>query len=367
MNKPTLKITLDQVFKTNFSVFDSYDDDVKKEQIAKISYIETIAHQLEKDLTGINLLEILSNNNNIILANQAEINNALIEFDRAKFNNAPEIEAFVVKELNDEQKEKINKAYQRTNEERKRSFNSNIQSYIRDAERYLEEHNNYLAKVRTLRLELEAIGDVNSKPLEEAIDILMKNDKFEFLGFCDNSIEFAVRKNIICTYKNERTKVDLRVDFGILKLRLNLSSLRMKCYKHKDNIQVRDGYHPHISSSGDICLGNMSELFIESRDNLDINQMFEVVFQVLTNYNDDDPYINLADYAENSRQVQPNGMNMRRNSQRSQSSGATRGQVHECPHCEYENEVEFLAEGDSDYAEHECSHCGAVEEYEYFY
>ena len=56
MNKPTMKAEINELFKTQFSVFDTYEKVARVQQIEKVMYIQDIAEKLGKTQKGLTYL-----------------------------------------------------------------------------------------------------------------------------------------------------------------------------------------------------------------------------------------------------------------------------------------------------------------------
>ena len=98
------------------------------------------------------------------------------------------------------------------------------------------------------------------------------------------------------------------------------------------------GYiHPHVGSSGSLCLGNMSELFDAAIKDRDIKSLLDLTNQILVNYNNDAPYTSLYNYAVESKQIQPNGEVLK--SEEELRNEVTSEEV-TCPNCD----TSFIAE-----------------------
>ena len=77
-------------------------------------------------------------------------------------------------------------------------------------------------------------------------------------------------------------------------------------------------------------------------------EVFNIAMQVLDNYNDADPYVNIARYAAHSAQIQPNG--------EMAEHGIITGR-HSCNECE--EDIRFECEDNDDtYTYEECDNCG---------
>ena len=256
-NNPTMRVALDEVFKTNFSVFDGYDDPVKKEQIAKLNYIETIAHQLEKNLQGVNLFDILPNNNNIILATEGEINNVLIGFNREKYFDKPEPEHVIV-EMTPDQVESIEKLFLTQFERRKRDLQGQVDRAMNDAVRRMRDHQNYLRNAAEYRQQIEEIKVADSTQLITSLNQVFADKRFQFIEFRsgrmpNDSVDFLIKDDIILTHKNERAGIGLRVNLGKMKIRLMFrNGLRVNVLQHENNLMAQNFYHPHLDTEGTV-------------------------------------------------------------------------------------------------------------------
>ncbi|NVM46730.1 MAG: hypothetical protein HWN79_17625 [Candidatus Lokiarchaeota archaeon] len=359
----TMRVVLDEVFKSNFSVFDNYEDAAKKEQIKKFNYIETIAHQLEKNLNGVNLFEIFPNNNNIITATDSEINELLIKFDREAYFGQPEPEHEVIK-LSDEDIEKIDNVFKQIHVNEVNNIEYNIRNTVDVAESRLREYHDYMRNVRREREKLGRLKIADTSSTMESLQKILEDPRVKFTGFesisnSNDCIGLDIVDDVICTHKNERAGIDLRINHGKLRIRLRfVDGIDVAIYKNGNNVNVDRHYHPHVSGSGELCLGNMKDLFEEARQNGDLYAICDITLSILRNYNDSDPYVSLARFAAHSDQIQPNGELARLE---------PRFQIHECPECGTDNEVEFPAEGEGDYSEWECEGCSYHTEWEYMY
>ena len=361
----TMRIMLNDVFKTNFSIFDNYDETVKKQQIQLINYIETIAYQLEKNLTDVNLFDIFPNNNNIILANEGEINNILINFERDNYFDKPE-EAPEVKTLTEEQTAKIENVYKEQFTNRVQELERSANNEIARAQQSMRAYHERMTNASRFREDINRIKQDDCNPMIENLNSVLADERFTFDRFRNNyrdndTIDFIINDDIINTHVNDRANINIRVNLGKMLMRLTFhNGIQLRVKPYKDNIYVSDHFHPHLDSGGDICLGNMGELFKEAQMNQDILGMFNATMAVLLNYNDNDPYKSLSYFAEKSEQIQPNGEQIT-------IERVDRHQWHVCHHCESDIEVRFAPEGDSDYSEEQCDECEEYSEYEYVY
>lgn len=355
-----LKITLEEAFRSNFSMFDGFELDQKNDQIRKINYIETITNALEKDLKGVNLFELFKNENNLITATDTEINEALLQFDRTNFNI--NIEPIVINELSVDDIKKLADIYKSRFTEQKGRLEGYITSRTRDASSYLSRYHTSMREASDYRNQLENLVIQDSTNLVASVNEIIHDPRFEFLGFIGNNdiLRFKLREDVICTHKNRHAGIDMRLNFGKFEFRLNVNNgYELRILRLENNIDRGSYYHPHINSEGQICLGNMTELFEDARSQGNLLQMMEVGYQVITNYNPDSPYVSLADFVEVSDQIQPTGI--------IRNEDAEREQDHYCPTCDALISITFRPESEGDYMEVECTDCGSYHEYEFCY
>ena len=185
MTQATMQLKIEEAFKTNFSVFDTYDEAVKKQQIQKISYIEKIDHSLEKNIHGVNLFDIFPNNNNIIIAEESEINTILIGFDRASYFDTPEPE-IETGELSEDQITSVNKVFEDIFKNRSRDIQNDINSYMNNAASRMRDYHEYLRQASAQRQMLETIKVGDSNPMVESINKVLGDKRCKLLEFIDH-------------------------------------------------------------------------------------------------------------------------------------------------------------------------------------
>jgi len=343
MENQDKSLVLSDLFKTNFEAFSTLDSDSRKSQIRIINYIDTIARELEKDIGSINLLEILPHTNGILTANNMEINKALASFENTK-TSKPTID------ITPEMVETFKAINNRTFTDRLKRIKKEIHCLTEDMEHYQKEYKNNMLIRAEKKRELSHISEVEYEPFSKMIEQIYSEGKFLLREVSENRISFSNVNPIINMHKNDKAKINLRVDLGTFLFSINTCDFSLKVEPFADNLKYNCRYHPHISSCGVICLGNMNELFNEATENRDIFQMLEVANAVMTNYNDDDAYDSLYKFADIGKQVQPNGKVF------TNDSGGIRTEYHPifCSECDYHFDAE-VEEGD-DFAGY-CPEC----------
>ena len=70
----------------------------------------------------------------------------------------------------------------------------------------------------------------------------------------------------------------------------------MKINQGGNNIIAGCHYHPHVGSSGGICWGNANESYKDYCLTANLEGIVDIVTLILTNYNDESPYVSLDDF-----------------------------------------------------------------------
>jgi len=357
--KPTMNAEINQLFRTQFSLFQDYETNARVEQIEKIMYIQDIAGKLNKNIQGINLFELFPNNNNIILAEKTDINRILATFKREDF--ITEDEKIVVL-LDDDQASIIGETMKTFRDINETKIQSKIDSKIYDAQYYSNEYMRYLKEASTLRIQLENLKNNNSNFVVDGINKLLETGKYSINSQTNSNIELLINHDVILTQKNTRANIDLRVNLGQFKIVVEYGSGSLNSYvrKHDNNITVHHFIHPHVENgtNGYVCFGNMDASYTDAVRELDVFKMVETIYKVLTNYNHENPYKPLSLFVERSEQIQSSGETF---------ESEPRYQVHECHECSHEEEIEFRSELETNYVEYECADCDNYNEVEWDY
>ena len=350
MNNPTVNFEIGELFRTNFSLFDSYPEDVKTAQIKKVCYIADIADQLGKNIYGVNLFELFNNNNNILMTENNVINRTLATFNRDEFIKKQEVEL-----LSDENIENIGITYKERFKSDERGIQDNIDAYIREAQNRLRQHKECLRMASDFRRQKAELKQSSPKKVIDSINKLLETGKYKIDAINSESIYLLINDDVIMTYKKPSVNIDLRVNLGKFKLRISFNDgLKIDVLPVKNTILVRDIFHPHIGSSGDVCLGNMRGIHDEAILDDDIFTAVDAIHKVLYTYYDGDPYQPIDEFVINSKQIQPNGKILER---------VVRLQTHQCHECDSDIVIEFSSA--SEYREVECDECEYVREYEF--
>jgi hypothetical protein len=349
----TAACILNEVMSTNFKIFDGLEEKDKLKQIDKVHYIDTIARQLEVDLSTQNLFELFPSKDNQITCNHSDINKILVNFEPPKEKDQP------IQKLSKTQVEKLKSAANYWNTQQKTQLQNQINSYNLDIRGCYNSANSYIEqKIRCIE-QLNQITDNPETTFINQVEEILATQKYRLARIDSDKIIFDINDDIINTYKNPKAGIDIRVNLGKFSLQIKWRNMRSTLIRREKNIRAYEYFHPHYCSSGNPCLGNLSEIMEEAQVNKDLVKIVEINESLMKNYNSGNPYASLEKFAMASQQVQPNGKVIK---DPNAPLGANTTMTFSCTECGSDHEIEFDENGH--YAD-ECPECGYWDEFYY--
>jgi len=294
-------LVLSNVFGNNFEVYKALDNETRKEQISKISYIDLIARQLDKKINEINLLDHFPNKDGLLTSTDNEINKIIAGLE---VSSSEEIKKY---KFTESTKKTCIDIFNKQAESIRTSLKHKISRCVQSMEDIQNEYNEYIATKFTYQKQLDAITIGSDETLYNMLGDINSGNDFIISNITNSELVFETANDIICTHKHDASGVDLRVNFGKFKITIRTDDFRLRLTKVTNDFEYDDFMHPHVSSSNSLCLGNMSELFDNAVSSRNVLEMLNITKAILTNYNEGDAYAPLQNFAYVSKQVQPNG------------------------------------------------------------
>lgn len=302
MSTLSIKMLMDN----NFSQFNHLTTRRKANQIEKIRLIDRVARSLELEITELDLKRIFPHHDDgSIAASPREVNRILANFEIADYNEelAEELENF---ELTSRQIGAVNRAASTIRNRAGRDLENERTSVLTQLNNANRQVLNLSSRALNLRRQIENTNGTYGDSYVDHIKRIIATGNWLLDSIGATDIIFTTRNDIINTFTNRRADIDLRVNLGKFKLKIGYENLTAQLINFQGNIDA-DGYsHPHYSGGG-ACLGNLGELYMEAQTQGDLFTIVDLNHKLLTNYNDANPYVALADFARISGQVQPNG------------------------------------------------------------
>lgn len=300
-------LTIQNLFANNFNEFNSLSATRKNNQIQKINHIDRIARSLEIDINTVDLKKIFpTNDDGSISASPREIQRILGNFDLTTYNEelAIELDNF---ELTSRQIGAINRAASTMRNNANSQVTQEREQLLRQIRNNRQDIERYSTRALEIRRQIENTQFTFGSEYIEHIKRIVQTGNWTLDTIGGREITFITRNDIINTFTNPRAEINLRVNLGKFKLKIAYESLNTNLQPFENNINTNGYTHPHFSAGGEACLGNMSEIFDDASSTGDLFTIIDTLHKLLVNYNDANPFISLARFAVESRQIQPNG------------------------------------------------------------
>jgi len=174
---------------------------------------------------------------------------------------------------------------------------------------YFDAAESELEGLTRARRELDALNGSPPKDPSPQFEAVIRSGlyKFESWSQNDTSITLSNASPFILSETIKKSGVDMRVNLGFFKVKINLRSNRLTVSPLKENVCVNSYYHPHISASNQVCWGNAAQTSVDLMTEGRYEEMLNLLISALTNYNPGNPYIGLYEFVRASGQIQPDG------------------------------------------------------------
>lgn len=341
-------IILNDVFKTNFSIFDDFTRAEKISQIGKLNYILNISKSLEKNISDLDITKFIPvNEKGLVDLPENEINKILIGLDVSQFSEIEVKPLFDPKVLAKNIEDKailVNEMINEIKNSKLRSLKIDLDSIQND---YNERFKTYMREYKS------KINDLDGLKIYSHIERLFNEGIIDNTSFhYRNEIELYFKDDVYIKYQDSNLEKYFKVNLGKFKMRFifNHNSFDIKVMNYKNNLLCRGYSHPHVSSNT-LCTGNMEELWMKARLDEDIYDLTMIAHTILNCYNHGSPYCDIFEFVKESKQPQPDG----------EIYGNSVSYEHvECGCCDCEYEIEVI----DGYGESHCPECDTLNTWE---
>ncbi len=158
------------------------------------------------------------------------------------------------------------------------------------AEGYFQEAQGFLERMAQAQRELEAFDASESKSgITAQVEKILSNPFYKLKATSGNLIEF-ITEPIFMHHKDTNQGIDMKVNFGKFTVIWAVENNSFKVRAGEGNTLV-DGYiHPHVSSDGDVCLGNAGSAFTQAIQAQEFYKVFEIFQAIFHSYNSGSPF-----------------------------------------------------------------------------
>lgn len=176
----------------------------------------------------------------------------------------------------------------------------NSQHYINQANTEYAKVANSLRIANTHRLKAEKLIG-RHRNLKERLGAIHELGSWQYVGATGAVVIFQLTQDVILTYKNDPTKEHYRVNLGSFRAELDIvaAALHVKAIKP---VLFNGYYHPHLNQKGQVCWGTAISSVTNRLIEGDYKTVFSVLYSILTNYNQNSPYVTI----QQLQSIQPN-------------------------------------------------------------
>jgi len=274
--------------------------EVQQVQREAFKYILTTAATARVKIDDWKVLEHFGTEDNTLITDRGQINRKIFErIEEIRLeggHNSSGLEAL---------KTDIMRYTQRDVDAQLREEEQHRIRHLRDAE---TSYRSYMEKLTRAHYSAKKIQELNilvaagagDDTIFKEIASILNNPFWQFLKHdfvgSNKKLYFATAQNVIVHYVKESANVDITHNFGQLVFELNLIVGRVKGLKGLNNTVRQSYWHPHISSSGSICWGNVSSRINNLLSESKYAKVFELLEVFITDYCPDNPYLALAEF-----------------------------------------------------------------------
>lgn len=194
---------------------------------------------------------------------------------------------YKIEEIENVLEQKKNK----TNENKTNKYKREIEQKEKEIEIYETHIEAAKIEIERYEKEIEKIKEENNVNYKEQIEMIKNNKKVENVYY-----EPIENKLVIDTIELRMTNEDIKDDIRALgKMRIKIdigdfSTTMFNLTNKRPNYWGEQGNHPHVSSSGDACLGNSDYMFAQAKE----ENNFYITFLICLGYLETYDYLDCA-------------------------------------------------------------------------
>ena len=274
-------------------------DKDKNQQIEIISYIYSMAQELNKDIADENIYTLFPSKKKKITATKQEVNKILMTY---KNSTKEKVSTITKQELGYVKRGlTYNKKSRRADIERKIDRDkSSIASYVQS----ITTCNTRIADNKIILKQMEVVDLVDN--ISQQIEEVTKDGFYTFFSADKCCVQFKTNPVVLSwTSDNNYTYT---VNLGQFIVSYGFEGRDIQVYVDDDNIlhQKTGRKHPHISSNS-ICYGTLGEDFYQATQDGELSKIMSLTQEILNTYNPEGPYMELRKFAFRSEQPQHGG------------------------------------------------------------
>lgn len=147
---------------------------------------------------------------------------------------------------------------------------------------------------------LANIADLDSDQACAGIHDVLATGWYRFLGIKDGAwLQFSTPE-VTLYHPGGDDEDEIEVNMGQYKVEIRVHDLSVRVRPYINNLFTEDGsFHPHVTSSGELCWGNALEARIKATEERDIGRILTLARAAIGCYNSNSPFTELTTFEEN--------------------------------------------------------------------
>ena len=134
------------------------------------------------------------------------------------------------------------------------------------------------------------LRDTIAEKVKSDLNDMSKIEGYQTIRFLNDKI-FGITKEIIITHGSKKFKLGkYRIEIGFDTSNVRIFNVGANLHKGNSNTQ-----HPHVMNN-QACLGNISGTLHQYVAKYEFSVVFDLLYQLLTNYNPDSPYSDIGNW-----------------------------------------------------------------------
>lgn len=279
-----------------FACFEHLTPEVRNEQIKSLFYIERMAGVSNTDISKVDIFDVFGRkeaDKALLVTSKGEINKRLLALSQ----RAPAEPNRVLDEAQVASINAMNSAFMKRQTSRLDELKRNRASHISNAEGHITRVNEGLRQAWEIEVEINRISG-HTPDFKTQFQQIQADGFWEFLETLDGKVMFVTKSDVVMSYKNKLSGVDIQVNMGRYKAAYHAGGGGVILLPYQRNPYASNAYyHPYVNSGGSICFGNAATTAAKLLTSMQLTEYFSLLAALLTTYDiGSNPYQSLDEF-----------------------------------------------------------------------
>lgn len=283
-----MSTTISNLMEYNFRKLSRQSPEVKEGNKNALKYIVELATNTRTNISKWDIQAIFGTKTNHFIQDKNELNKRFFE-TKAK-ETIPEIQQ---NEILDQAAARLMESVKRNFDQERVKRQENISSLLVLADRRRRDMEVYLSQAAQTQLMLDSMSIFTGEKMIEEIHAIERAGFFSLESVSAMRVSWITVNPITLREVNQAAGLNYSVHFGRLRAEIDLTKLSFRVSPVDHVFPDLPYFHPHVSSSGDICFGDASSVANKYLINYQFSAFLELLSQLLVSYSPTAPYMSL--------------------------------------------------------------------------